>query len=67
MEGSLFGAVRATRLFFSAHSTRDSGEAAPGDHRLNLEGETGGGTKGVTIRLSSKEVQSVAAQLLTCI
>lgn len=40
MEGSLFGAVRATRLFFSAHPTWDSGEAAPGDHRLNLEGET---------------------------
>lgn len=40
MEGSLFGAVRATRLFFSAHPTWDSGEAAPGDHRLNLKGET---------------------------
>lgn len=38
MEGSLFGAVRATRLFFSAHPTWGSGEAAPGDHRLNLEG-----------------------------
>lgn len=29
MEGSLFGAVRATRLFLSAHPARDSGQAAP--------------------------------------
>lgn len=39
MEGSLFGAVRATRLFLSAHPTRDSGEAAPWNHRLNLKKE----------------------------
>lgn len=42
MEGSLLGAVGATRLLLPVDSTRDGGEVAPGNHRLDLrEGEVG--------------------------
>lgn len=36
VEGSLLGAVGATRLLLPVHPARDCGEAAPGNHRLNL-------------------------------
>lgn len=50
MEGSLLGAVGATRVLLSAHPTWDGGEVAPRNHRLNLEKEEeeeeGGNGKG---------------------
>lgn len=42
MEGSLLGAVGATRLLLSAHPAWDGGEAAPRCHRLNLQRDGGG-------------------------
>lgn len=38
MEGSLLGAVRAARLLLPVDPARDGGEAAPGNHRLDLCG-----------------------------
>lgn len=47
MEGSLLGAVRATCFLLSAYSAWHGGEAAPRNHRLNLEtGSEGGGGGG---------------------
>lgn len=38
MEGSLLGAVGAARLLLPVDPARDGGEAAPGNHRLDLCG-----------------------------
>lgn len=43
MERSLLGAVGAPRLLLPAHPAGDGGEAAPGNHRLNLERDGGDG------------------------
>lgn len=58
MEGSLLGAVRATRLLLSAYSAWHGGEAAPRNHRLNLETERGG--RGGGQRMEEKEKRSGA-------
>lgn len=66
MEGSLLGAVRAARLLLPVDPAWDGGEAAPGNHRLDLCGGGQDEVKMARRRGGKKNMQVERAESRWC-